>query len=335
MKYFSSLSATLSKSHTLDLDRERHIFSPPSHALPHPDLCFATLRMLIQFEHNNNNNSNNNLLTHLLLKLIAICKNSEVNRALLYEQGAVQILLDFVAQKLSVSDKLETEQTEPEVSVKKPDISLVLDLTLVLLRHRLTSRELRAILRLFQLERAPVDDLLDLLLTLADDARTSPRHSVEFPVLTSLRSSDLELSVRSLDSDTLTVSMRVTNGTLSKPGDSLMNSKVQPSQRQTLEASRSTGVTVVPRKSTATSCRRLPYAFRSAPVHYAPLPNEFWTRASGKSFSATLWLRHDAMQGLKNEGKTARKLFRKRHNMPRSGWSTFTTNSCKTAFCLQ
>ena len=144
------------------------------------------------------------------MKLITLAKQTDRNHLLLYSHGLVKLVLGRFKQVLADGVVDVTKNCPAE-------LTLLLDLFLVLSQHSFSSRDLLLLLRLFGNSKSvAMDLLLNTLLVLAENMCTQPTYTLSFPVMMSLLASDLELTSRSLSDDTLTISIQAHHGTKSK-----------------------------------------------------------------------------------------------------------------------
>ena len=170
--------------------------------MPHPQFCHLVLDTLITYTNKFNQTS---LVSHVLLKMISIAKQNIYNATAMYTQGMVELILTRFQQVLRLP--VNYKDSFPV------ELTLLLDLFLVISKHSFHAKELRLCLRLFQEESPPVDLLLHTLTELAENLVMQPSYIICFPVITSTLASDLELTARSLSGDTLSISVQVNAGT--------------------------------------------------------------------------------------------------------------------------
>ena len=182
--------------------------------MPHPQLCHLVLRCLFSYTSSSSaarRCHDTSLVSHVLMKVISIAKHSDSHQAALYAHGLVELVLQRFQQVLQQQDVSASSAQYPV------ELTLLLDLFLVLSKHRFSSRDLRLCLRLFQNDdKTPVDLLLKTYTVLAENLTTQPTHILCFPVILFVDPRDLELTSRSLSEDTLTISLQAHDGTKSR-----------------------------------------------------------------------------------------------------------------------
>ncbi|XP_070578950.1 lysosomal-trafficking regulator-like isoform X2 [Ptychodera flava] len=135
--------------------------------LLHPQMCKLVLQLLSV----NVNINNTDVICHGLQQLISIAKAKQAHSTAMYYDGLATCLLDVF------SNILTTNQSEFD------DIrSLLLELFVVLVKHNISSQELKTFIQFMKKKDAPLDPLLSSLSKVAGDMTRQPSHILCFPI---------------------------------------------------------------------------------------------------------------------------------------------------------
>ena len=110
----------------------------------YPQLCKLVLQLLVDHP---TERPTSGVLSHVLLKLISLAKQSAHIASAMYNQGLVEILLNGLRKIIRNYGRSPSSLVEQR---------LILDLFLLISQHAFSSCELKLFLALFQEEKAPV-----------------------------------------------------------------------------------------------------------------------------------------------------------------------------------
>ena len=114
----------------------------------YPQLCKLVLQLLVDHP---TERPTSGVLSHVLLKLISLAKQSAHIASAMYNQHLVEILLDGLRKIVRNYGRTSSSVVEQK---------LILDLFILISQHAFSSRELKLFLALFQEENAPVVSLI-------------------------------------------------------------------------------------------------------------------------------------------------------------------------------